>query len=215
MIYLAVAIVLAIVALLVLLLSLRLLIGTSLLNWLRGTVGFVVLTGAVIVALAAWDLHVYRQLDAKPIATLAFNKLDDKRYSLALVDQTGAEQRYEVAGDMWQLDVRILKWPAAAARIGVKPGYQLDRLSGRYLSLEDEQKQPHTVIALRSHNAWLDLWSCLQRVNRYFSLLTADYLSAAYQPMTDGALYSVVLVGDKVVAQPLNDRAKAAIAHWE
>jgi hypothetical protein len=33
--------------------------------------------------------------------------------------------------------------------------------------------------------------------------------------MTDGALYSVALVGDKVVAQPLNDRAKAAIAHWE
>lgn len=215
MIYLAVAIVLAIIALIVLLVSLRLLIGTSLFVWLRGTAGFTVLAIAAAIGWAAWDLHNYHQVDGKPIATLAFNKLDDKRYALTLVDQAGAERRFDINGDMWQLDVRMLAWPDAMARIGVKPGYQLDQISGRYLSLEDEQKQPHTAIELRTDNSRLDLWSCLQRVNRYFSLLTAESLSASYQPMVDGALYSVMLINNKAVPQAMNDRAKSALARWE
>ena len=215
MIYLAVAVVLAVVAMLALLLSARLLLGNWLLAWLRGTAGLLILALAVVIAVAAWDLHGYRQVDAKPIATLAFNKLDDKRYALTLVDQAGVEQRHEINGDMWQLDVRLLRWPDAVARVGMKPGYQLDQLAGRYLSLEDEQKQPHTVIALHAEQRWFDLWTSLQRINRYFSLLTADRLRASYQPMADGALYSVVFLNNGIATQPMNDRAKSAVDHWQ
>jgi len=196
--------------------ALRLLIGSWLLGWLRGTAGIALTVGAVAIAAAAWDLRGYQQLlAAKPIGTLAFNKLEEQRFSVALIDTAGVEHRYELNGDMWQLDVRMLRWTDALASLGLKPGYRLDRLSGRYLALEDEQKLPRTVIGLSSDKPLLDVWQLLRRSGRYFSLLAADYGSAAYLPMADGALYSVGLGNSGLIATPLNERAKSAVEHWQ
>jgi hypothetical protein len=214
--YSGVALALAVIAVVALLFALRLLIGTWLLGWLRGTAGIVLTVIAVAIAAGAWNLRSYQELLAtKPIGTLAFNKLEDQRFSVTLIDASGAEQRYELSGDMWQLDVRVLRWTDTLARLGFKPGYRLDRLSGRYLALEDEQKLPRTVIGLNNDKPLLDVWSWLRRCSRYFSLLTADYGSAAYLPMADGALYSVGIGNSGLIATPLNERAKLAIEHWQ
>lgn len=216
MIYPAVAVVLAVIALAIVFLSLRVLIGPWLLGWLRGTFGLLLAAAAIFIALAAWDLHAYKQvLETKPIGTLSFNKLEEQRYAVNLVDPAGNEQRYELYGDLWQLDVRLLRWTDALARFGLKPGYRLDRLSGRYLSLEDEQKQPRTVLDLSGDKPLFDVWAWLQRVNRYFSVIDAKYGSATYLPMVDGALYSVNIGSSGVLAYPLNERAKQAVEHWQ
>src|SRR5690625_5714508 len=51
----------------------------------------------------------------------------------------GTEQEFDLRGDQWQLDARIIKWQGFVAAMGVKPGYRLDRISGRYYTLEDER----------------------------------------------------------------------------
>jgi hypothetical protein len=216
MIYLSVAIVFAFVAALVLLISLRLLIGNWILAWLRGTAGLLLAGCAVVLGLAAWDLHNYQQIsDVHPIATLAFNKIDNKQYTVNMVDQAGEERHYQLSGDLWQLDVHLLKWVESVANLGVKPGYRLDHLSGRYLSLEDEQKLLHTEVSIYADKPFFDIWSQLRRVNHYFSLIEAQSGSAAYLPMADGALYSVSIGPRGVVAQPLNERAKLAVEQWQ
>jgi hypothetical protein len=217
MIYIGVAVVFAIIAILILLLSLRLLIGNWILAWLRGTAGLILVGCAIVLGFAAWDIHSYQQIsDTRPIATLTFSKIDDKQFNINLIDQSGNEQRYQLSGDLWQLDVRVLKWFDALARVGVKPGYQLDRLSGRYLSLSDEQKLPHTVVELRSRQSFFDIWSQLHAVNRYFSLVEAQEDSASYLPMADGALYSVSIDSSGlIIAKPLNERAKLAVEQWQ
>ena len=216
MLYSLVALALLVFAIVAALIALRLLIGTWLLGWLRGTAGIVLTFIAVAIAAGAWDLHGYRQLlTAKPIGTLAFNKLEEQRFSVTLIDVGGAEQRYELSGDMWQLDVRMLRWTDALARLGLQPGYRLDRLSGRYLALEDEQKLPHTAIGLNNDKPLLDVWQWLRRSGHFFSLLSADYGSAAYLPMADGALYSVGIGNSGLIATPLNERARLAIEHWQ
>ncbi len=216
MIYLGVAIVLGLIALAVLLLALRLLIGDWILAWLRGTVGLTLLGGAALIAAAAWDLRGYEQTgETRPIATLSFNKTDDKHFSVSLVDERGGEQRYALSGDLWQLDVRVLKWFDAAARIGIKPGYRLERLSGRYLALEDEQKRPHTAVSLHSEQSVIDVWSWLQSVNRYFSVIEAQTANASYLPMVDGAVYSVGIDRNGAVVQALNERARLAMQQWQ
>lgn len=215
MIYFGVAIALAFIAALILLLSLRLLIGNWIIAWLRGSAGLLLVACAVVLGFAAWDLHAYQQIsDIHPIATLAFNKIDDKQFAVNMVDQSGEEQRYQLSGDLWQLDVRLLKWVDALARLGVKPGYRLDRLAGRYLSLEDEQKLPHTEVDLHPNQPFFDVWVRLREVNRYFSLIEAQSSSASYLPMVDGALYSVSVGPSGIVAQPLNERAKLAAEQW-
>lgn len=215
MTYLMVAILLGAIALTVLGLALRLLIGRWLWQWLRGSAGLLLLGLAIVVALAAWDLRSYRPIAAdKPIATLAFNRIDQRRYGVTLVDQGGSERRLELDGEMWQLDIHVLRWAAPLSQ-WIKSGYRPTRLSGRYLSLEDEQKLPRTAIDLGDDGAPLDVWSWLQRVNRHFSLLEALTTRASYLPMADGAMYSVAIERGSVVARPLNDRAKLAIERWQ
>lgn len=217
MIYWGLAIALAVIAAAVAVLALRLLLGRHwLLGWLRGMCGFALAALAVAIALAAWDLHGYKPLSAEqPVATLAFNALGEQQFAVNLVEPSGRERRFELRGDMWQLDARVLKWTDVLARIGFKPGYRLDRLSGRYLSLEDEQKQPHTAVGLREDQPWLDTWSWLHRVNQRFTLIDATYGSATYLPMADGALFSVDMGGSGLVARPLNDRARVAVERWQ
>ncbi len=216
MVYTLVALAMAVVAILVAVVALRFLIGTWLIGWLRGTAGIALTVAAVVIAASAWDLRGYQQLsETTPIGTLAFNKLDEQRFAVTLVDQAGAEYRYELNGDMWQLDVRLLKWIDAVARLGFKPGYRLDRLVGRYLSLEDEQKLPHSAIDLHGDKSLLDVWLWLQCGGRFFSILAADYGSAAYLPMADGAMYSVSIGNSGLLATPLNERAELAIEHWQ
>jgi hypothetical protein len=216
MIYIGVAIVFALVALVILLVSLRLLIGNWILGWLRGSAGLLLLSVAIVLALAGWDMRGYQQASAsRPIATLAFSKVDDKQFNVTLVDQAGNEQRYQISGDLWRLYARVLKWFDAAARVGVKSGYRLDRLSGRYLSLSDEQKLPHTSIELNTQSSYFDIWSQLRAVNRYFSVIEAQDASASYLPMADGALYSVTIGPVGLLTEPLNERAKLAVEQWQ
>src|SRR5690625_7570671 len=56
----------------------------------------------------------------------------------------GTEQEFDLRGDQWQLDARIIKWQGFVAAMGVKPGYRLDRISGRYYTLEDERSAERT-----------------------------------------------------------------------
>jgi hypothetical protein len=217
MVFLSVAILVALVAVGLLFFGLRLLFGRHwLLGWLRGMLGIAFTALAAALALAAWDLHSYRQVQTEqPIATLAFSKLEPKRFSVVVGDQNGDERRLELSGDMWQLDVRLLKWADALARLGLKPGYRLDRLSGRYLSLEDEQQLPRTVLALTEHQPAVDAWHWLHQLDRYLPVIDAQYGSATYMPMIDGALFSVGMGSSGLVARPLNDRAKLAIEQWQ
>ncbi|MET0379765.1 MAG: cation/multidrug efflux pump [Spongiibacteraceae bacterium] len=217
MIYPAVAVVLALIAAVIVLLGLRLLFNRHwLLGWLRGMFGLAIVAVAVILALAAWDLRSYRQVLAEqPVATLTFNKLESQRYGVTLVFPDSREQRLELSGDLWQLDARILKWSTALAGLGLKPGYRLDRISGRYLSLEDEQNRPRSVAELGTEKAILDAWYWLRQVNQRFTVLDAQYGSAAYLPMADGAMFTVNIGPSGLVAKPLNDRAKLAAERWE
>lgn len=217
MIYVGVAIALGLIAAGIALLALRLLLGRHwLLGFVRGAFGLTLVALAVILALAAWDLRGYQQLVAEqPLGTLAFSELGNQRFAVTLVDPKGNEQRFELDGDMWQLDVRVLKWNNALARLGFKPGYRLDRISGRYVALEDEQLRRRSVISLRSDEPALDVWKWLHRIDRQFSLIDAAYGSATYLPMADGAMFSVTMGNSGLVARPLNDRASQAVDTWE
>lgn len=206
----------ALLALLVLALGFKLLWNRHwLLGWLRGSIGLVLIAVAVMLGLIGWDLHRYRALaHEEPIANLAFTRVQPQQFKVVLVDAEGMEHQFELQGDLWQLDVRMIKWNPSLAQLGISPGYQLDRLSGRYLALEQEQKSPRSVHGLGAATGPVDLWQLLQQWQGLGGLVDARYGSAAYLPMADGALFSVSLGQTGLVARPLNERAKEAVEGW-
>ena len=206
-----------VIAFVVVLLAGRLLFkGSWVLGWLRGMCGMVLVVASVLLALSAFDFYSYKQLSKEQtVASISFTKLEDQRYQVSLVDSSGLEQVYELNGDLWQLDARIIKWNQTLAGMGLSPGYRLDRLSGRYLSLEKEHSEPRTVYQLGINKNVLDIWAWLHSHGQASQVVDASYGSATYLPMADGALFNVSLSGTGLLSRPLNERAKTAVDGWQ
>lgn len=216
MIYDGLAIGFAVLAVLVVFMAAKLLLRPGwLLGWLKGCFGFCLVALSVAVALMAWDVFSYQQLlSEKSIATLSFEKVDIQHYRAVLVDSEAREQRFELRGDQWQLDARLFKWKGPLAAMGLSPGYRLDRLSGRYFSLDKERNSERTVYELHSNpSSTIDVWRWANQMQ--LPVLDALYGSATFVPMSDGALFEVSLASSGLIARPLNERAQTAIARWQ
>lgn len=186
------------------------------LGWLRGSLGLLMLVLATLCILVAIDLNSYQQLLAeKPVITLSFEKLEEQSFKAKLVYvEEGVEKEYVLKGDQWQVDARIIRWLGVFRAMGATPAYRLDRISGRYYSLEDERRKDRTVHQMTDQQYGLDTWSWLNAHSNYVPWVDAIYGSATFLPMEDGALYQISLTHNGLVAKPLNDLATDAINRW-
>ncbi len=185
-------------------------------GWLRGSSGFLLLGVAFSCAALALDLRSYQAWPAaqKSIARVSFEQLDEQHYFARLKRSDGSEQVFELHGDQWQLDVRILNWTRALRNLGLKPVYRLERLSGRFLVLEQELVSEPRSYTLTQHligPAGADLVQTMQDALRWFN---PESSIAAFTPMAADAEYSLQLTGVGLTAQARNAAAEQALAVW-
>lgn len=205
----------ALLAVLALLVALRILLNTGwFLGWLRGTCGLAFLALATLVGLVAYDLYGYSVLpDDKPLVTLSFKADGPQRYSVTLLE--GAlERRVTLEGDLWQLDGRLLRWKGIAELIGLQPGYRLERLSGRFLAIEQQTQAQHGRVQLAQSPYGVDLWRWLRLNRRDLFLFEPQALRVTYLPIAADAVYSVRLTPTGLLAEPMNPAAEAALKNW-
>lgn len=184
--------------------------------------GSVYLLGAAIVsalgvggAMLAASLHTYSRFTHEQEAARAvLRALGPQRYELLLVRVGEPSRRYELRGDEWQIDARVLKWRGMGTLLGFDTVYRFERLSGRYGNHDEERKSPRTVHALADEGA-VDFWELLKKYHRYLPLADALYGSAAYVPMADGAQYAVLVSSTGLLIRPLNDAAQKAVGGWK
>ena len=187
-----------------------------LMGWLRGMFGLGLIVFALAVGAVAFDVYSYKQiLSEQPVATINFETIEDQYFVAVLVDaKTGKQQRFNLHGDQWQLDARIVKWKGYFSGFGIKPAYRLDRLSGRYFDIEKETTAKRSVFSIADTPYKIDVWRVLNEQAKWFSVVDARYGSATYLPMKHGALYEISLSNTGLVARPLNDVASKAVAEW-
>ena len=183
-------------------------------GWLRGTCGLAFVVAAGLAGLVAYDLSRYTALPSdKPLLTVSFQRTGN----VWQVDiQEDGKQRSEMLeGDLWQLDVRLLRWKGLAELIGLQPGYRLERLSGRFLAIEQQNQARHTQVELERSLYDVDLWHWLRTTQRDLLLFDAQARRVTYLPLGDGALFSVSLTPTGLLAQPMNDAAHKALQDWQ
>jgi hypothetical protein len=170
---------------------------------------------AALVFVIAGNLRTYARLTYEaPVADLIFKAAGPKRFEATLIRApSGAMQVFTVNGDEWQLDARVLKWKGWANVLGLDAQYRLERLSGRYLEIDDEREAPRTVYAL-SQNPGIDFWQWATQHSRWTPFVDATYGSATYLPMADGARYRVSMSQTGLVARPMNTNATGAVERW-
>jgi hypothetical protein len=214
MIYTLISLLLAVIAAYLLFKTAKFLVRNDwLLGWFRGMIGITFICIAAVVGLAAWDLYSYKQImSEQTVCNVSFKKLDEQHYIATLTDKEGQAKQYDLRGDQWQIDARIVKWNGMIARWGVKPAYRLDRISGRYFDLEKETSATRTAHAITASPVGLDVWLLLNKQANWISAVDAIYGSATYLPMKDGANFEVTLSNTGLVARPINEAAREAVS---
>jgi hypothetical protein len=183
---------------------------------LYGLISLLSLSGAAIILLTALNIHSYQRLSYEAeVADIHFSRLGPGLYRAEL-DLAGTDdrQQFELRGDEWQLDARLIKWKAPLTIVGFNSLYRLDRLQGRYHDLEQERNAARTVYSL-SRNSSLDLWSLIQRYRLWLPWLDAFYGSATYLPMADAASFQIKMSQSGLIARPINAAAMAAVGEWD
>ncbi|XQE68797.1 hypothetical protein ACOAPY_09660 [Pseudomonas sp. P3C3] len=202
-------------ALLALFIAARILFAPNwFLAWLRGTAGLAFLALALLIGVVAYDLRSYDpQVRDKPLVTLSFSADGPQRYRVNLLEG-GEEREVTLEGDLWQLDARLLGWKGLAALIGLQPGYRLEKLSGRFLAIEQQQSARFAQVALAESPYGIDLWRWLRLGQRDLFLFEAQAARVTYLPIADGAVFSVSLGPTGLMAQPMNQVAQQALKDW-
>lgn len=205
-----VSIVLLVLSALLIMLGMKLLFRRNwFIQFLRGFAGFSLLLLALLVTLSGLNIATYQQLaKGQTIANISFTRTAGQQYQAELVNvATGQQASYEINGDMWQVDARILRLALVA-----RPFYKLDRISGRFYSLEQERTAARSVYSLAEQETGIDLWSLFK--GRSLGLIAADYGSATYSPMADGAVFAIVVGVEGLQARPVNDAARQIVNEW-
>lgn len=144
-------------------------------------------------ALLASALFHYLQLDGETrVATIALRQLEPQRWSARLETADGQHRTLELRGDEWQLDARVIRWQLPALLAGAPNLYRLERLSGRYGDVKQELEAQRSVHDLAA-DAFPDLWTLRRQFPKYLPFVDADYGTAAYLPMLDGARFDITL----------------------
>ncbi|MEA3193913.1 MAG: hypothetical protein QOD26_2246 [Betaproteobacteria bacterium] len=183
---------------------------------------FYFLLGAVFIllgvaaGLVAASLHGYKRLTHEQVAAkVTLRQLSERQYALTLEAPGSPPRHFDLRGDEWQIDARVLKWRPAATIAGFDTLYRLERISGRYGDIIQERTAARTVHALASDDAPVDLWEVAKRYHTYVPMVDALYGSGAYVPMAEGAEYTVTVSASGLVIRPGNDAARKAVGGWK
>lgn len=162
---------------------------------------------STLILVASVNLNTYKNLSQEtPLATIEFEELkhEQGRFITTLTMQDGLARRYELKGDQWQIDARIIKWDSSAAKLGLKPLYQLERLSGRYSGTDEQNTSEQTANELLIKKG-VDIWKLAKQFKAFLPFIDASYGAATYQNMQNGLKYEISLTQSGLISRLMNN----------
>ncbi len=179
----------------------------------QGISGALLLTVGLFFASVSANLYTYQRLNHEsPVATVRFDRIGPQYFRAYLSRPEGRTEIYDLHGDDWQIDARILKWHGLATLAGLDSLLQLRRIRGRYRSIEQAREANPGIYTLYTPQG-VDVWELAHRYPR-LPWVDAVYGSATFLPMAHGARFEIRLSQSGLVARPLNRAAEQAIAGW-
>lgn len=146
----------------------------------RTIFGLLLLAAGALAAMIAIGTYGYTALTHEDVAaTLLVQPTGPQKFSATVRYPDLREVKFELAGDEVYVDAQILKWKPIANLVGLRTAYELDRIAGRYRSIEQQRSATRTVFAL-SRDKPLDLFDLRRRYTLLAPLLDAEYGSATY-----------------------------------
>jgi hypothetical protein len=153
----------------------------------RTLIGLLLISAGLLAGAIAIGVQGYRALTHEElVARVIITPIAGQRFEARFVFPDGREQTYQLAGDEIYVDARILKWKSHANLIGLHTMWQLDRVAGRYRSIDQEQTETRTVYSIGTLQA-VDLFELRRRFAALAPLFDAEYGSATFVPAAQPA----------------------------
>lgn len=170
------------------------------------------LSGLLLFALAALGGAVsvgvrgYRALTAEEVAArVRTEPTGPQRFRATVELPDGRVGQFDVAGDQLYVDAHILKWKPVVNLLGLRTGYELDRVGGRYVGLADERQRPHTVFPLGPDRR-VDVYGFVRRHPRVLApLVDATYGSGTFVGADQPGLFEVRVSTTGLLIRPVPD----------
>ncbi len=130
-----------------------------------------------------------------------------QRFDATVTFADGRTEIYDLAGDDIYVDGHIVKWTPLANMLGLHTSYRLDRISGRYRSLDQENTARHTAYAMGTP-AMFDLVALGKRLplGEFFD---AEYGSATFVPVAPPGELELKVSTTGLLLRPLPAAASA------
>lgn len=122
----------------------------------------------------------YRAFTHEEVAAVVETRpMGAQRFDATFRFPDGRSATYSLNGDELYVDAHILKWKPIANFLGLHTAYELDRVAGRFTSLEDEQTLPRTVFSLAQQKP-VNMFDLRRRLLLFRPLVDAEYGSATF-----------------------------------
>src|SRR5437867_9444038 len=135
---------------------------------------------AALAATLGIAMQGYRALTREVVAaTVVTRPTGPERFLATFTFPDGRREQYEITGNALYVDAHIVKWHPRANILGLHTAYQLDRVTGRYDRLEDEQTRPRRMFAL-SRPTPVDMFQLARSLAFLGRLVDTEYGSATF-----------------------------------
>lgn len=171
----------------------------------RTVLGLLALSIAALAATISIATQGYRALTHEELAAVVLTRsTGDTSFEAQFLFPDGRRATYELSGDELYVDAHILKWKPIVNILGLHTAYELDRVSGRFQELSDEQDSERTVYSLSTEKP-LDMFSLRQRYALLGPLLDAEYGSATFVPANRSAEFELRVSTSGLLIREVSD----------
>ena len=168
----------------------------------RTAFGLLLAAAGTLALAVAFGSQGYRALtQEQPAGRIAVHPTGPQRFEARFVFPDGREATYALAGDEIYVDAHILKWKPIANLVGLSTAYELDRIGGRYRSINQERGAERTVHPLAPSRP-IDLFELRRRYAFLAPLFDAEYGSASFVPVDGDAELQLLVSPTGLLIRP-------------
>ena len=161
-----------------------------------------------ISGLGGLNLYTYQRFSHESaVGTLVFTSRAPETFQVEWVPASGSRRVFELRGDEWQMDVRMIKWTDWLTFLGEDPLYRLDRISGRYVDADEARRRPPVIEELAEEPGF-DVWDFARKSGEWLPGVDAVYGSSVFLPMEDAAAFEVSMTRTGLIARRIANTAR-------
>jgi len=135
----------------------------------------------------------------KPIFTVECSLKQEDSFVLEFVDldkEDSPANFYRVKGQQFVIEGHIIKWENFFVTVGMKPLYQVTRLTGRYVSINDEKEKERSVYELAEETK---VWRWLMKYGEKIPGIDAVQGVSSFKDAVENKKFTVYITHNSFV----------------